>query len=77
MKPGEQPLSKKEQAAIAALERLAKNWPKTFWLFSASGTLCVMRCGKNGEQVTTSEYGGMDQEYIVTTISIPNDGGDW
>jgi len=65
-----------EAKAIAALKRLAKRWPKTLWLFSASGTLCVMRCGEYGEHVHTNG-GGIDQNYIVDDIDIPNDGGDW
>ncbi len=68
--------TKQETAAILALKKIAKRWPATLWLFSASGTLCVMRSGENGEQKVNST-GGMDSEYILDTISIPNDGGDW
>ena len=71
-------LTKEERNAISTLKRLAKRWPKGLWLFSANGTLCVMRCGPNGEQVLHSDgYGGMSQEHIVDTVDIPNDGGDW
>jgi len=66
-----------EQKAIQALKRLAKKWPKSLWLFSASGTLNVMRSGPKGEQVHTSGHGGIDPDYSVTTVNIPNDGGDW
>lgn len=31
-------LSVEEKKAIAALKRLEKIWPKTLWLYSASGT---------------------------------------
>jgi len=65
-----------EEQAIKALKRLAKRWPKSLWLYSASGTLCVMRCDENGECVHTSR-GGVDSDYIVDYINIPNDGGDW
>ena len=69
--------TKEESNIISSLRRIAKKWPETTWLFSASGTLCVMRCGEKGEQVTTSS-GGIDQNYVLDTISgIPNDGGDW
>ena len=69
--------TKQEQKVISSLVRIAKKWPKTLWLFSASGTLCVMRCGENGEQVETLG-GGMDSDYVLGTIpGIPNDGGDW
>jgi len=71
-------LTDKEKSAISALKRLAKKWPKSLWLFSASGTLCVMKAGPNGEQVHTSKNGGIDPDYIVETIKgIQNDGGDW
>lgn len=76
-------LSKEEKAAIASLRRLEKRWPKSLWLFSASGGLHVMKCGANGERrVLASKSGddsegGMDSSAIVATIDIPNDGGDW
>lgn len=74
--------TREEQKAIDSLNRIGKKWPKTLWLFSASGTLCVMRKGENGEQVTTDigkhGGGGMDQDYVLATIpGIQNDGGDW
>lgn len=70
-------LTKKEKNAISSLKRLAAKWPSTLWLFSASGTLRVMRAGKDGEQIHL-KGGGVDPKFIVATISeIPNDGGDW
>lgn len=70
-------LTKEEQNAIHSLERLAKRWPKTLWLFSASGTLEVYKLRGEGEQVHVSN-GSVDPNYCVTTIhGIPNDGGDY
>lgn len=69
-------LTNEEKAAIAALKRLAARWPKSLWLFSASGTLHVMRCGPNGERMT-NDLSGMDADYCLGSIDIPNDGGDW
>ena len=69
-------LTKEEENAIATLKRLEKRWPKTLWLFATGMSINVMRCGEDGEQVTDSS-GGMDQDYIVDSIDIPNDGGDW
>lgn len=72
-----------EEKIIKSLKRLAKKWPKSLWLFSASGTLCVMKCNKKGEQAMNQpSYPGelnlgVDQEYVIDTIKIPNDGGDW
>ena len=66
-----------EEQAVSRLKRLAKVWPQSLWLFSANGSLKVMRFGKDGEQVTLVS-GGVDPNYIVDRIvGIPNDGGDW
>lgn len=70
-------LTAHERVAIEALQRAAKMWPATLWLFSASGTLHVMRKGPRGEHVET-ETGGMDPSYSIATVEgIDNDGGDW
>lgn len=69
-------LSKEERSAIAALKRLEKRWPKTLWLFATGLSISVMRCGKGGEHVT-DHSGCMDQDYIIDSIDIDNDGGDW
>lgn len=65
-----------ERDAIRALRRLAKTWPKSLWLFSASGSLCVMRARQDGNHYTTQD-GGIDPDFVLATINIPNDGGDW
>ena len=64
-----------EKRAIRRLKEVASTWPATLWLLSASATLAVMRYGEDGEQMMDGE--GFDQEYVVDTIDIPNDGGDW
>lgn len=69
-------LTDEERRAVATLQRLAKRWPKSLWLFSGAGTLCVMKFDKDGNRVTL-DHGGMDPESSVATIKIPNDGGDW
>ena len=65
-----------EDAAISALHRLQKKWPKSLWLFAASGTLTVMKKDENGNKRIT-EFGGFDSDATVTTIDIECDGGDW
>ena len=65
-----------EQKAIDALKRLAKKWPSSLWLFSASGTLHVMRKGSDDEHVVL-RHGGVDPDYSLATVKIENDGGDW
>lgn len=69
-------LTVEEKKAIAALKRLAANWPKSLWLYSASGSLCVMQKNKNGERAT-NRGGGFDADFALATIPIENDGGDW
>lgn len=68
--------TKDEKRAISALKKVAAKWPKSLWLFSASGSLCVMRSGPNGDQIVNSG-GGIDQAYLIVSVNIPNDGGDW
>jgi len=69
-------VTKDEQRVINTLDRLSKRWPKSLWLFSANGTLCIMKKNEHGEQAETA-HGCVDPEYLVTTIAIENDGGDW
>lgn len=65
-----------ERKAIRTLKRIAKTWPKSLWLFSASGSLHVMQADRDGSHVHTRD-GGIDPDYLLDTINIPNDGGDW
>ena len=77
--PDELELTAAEVKAIKALKRVAQTWPKSLWLFSASGSLCVMK-KKDGERVMCSDNRGgqaVDSAYVVDTINILNDGGDW
>jgi len=68
--------TKEEAAAIRSLKRIAKKWPDTLWLFSANGTLCVMKKNDLGERAMLSTD-GVDPDYLVDSVDIPNDGGDW
>ncbi len=68
-------LSENEIKAIASFKRLAKKWPSTLWLYSASGTLNVMKKNEEGDQAMKGD--GADSDYIVARIDIENDGGDW
>lgn len=69
-------LTKEEEKAIAALRRVAGKWPKTLMLFSANGSLYVMKLNEKGDHM--DRWGDPDQSLCVTTISgIRNDGGDW
>ena len=64
-----------EKTAIKRLKIASIDFPDTLWLFSASGTLYVMK-KKNGERVVLPD-GGMNPNYIVDVIDIESDGGDW
>ena len=57
-------LTLEEQKAIAALQRLAKKWPKSLQLFSWSGSLTIMK----DNDVETCVVGNI--------TGIKNDGGD-
>lgn len=65
-----------ERKALCRLRKLAEEWPETLRLFSAGGSLYVMRCAEDGGRMIL-ENGGMDPDAIVEAIDIPNDGGDW
>ena len=70
-------LTKEELNAINSLQRLAKRWPKSLWLFSASGSLKVMMYDEDGKRYMRNRE-DMDHGAIAATIvGIPNDGGDW
>ncbi len=69
-------LTQEEKKAIRALKRVAKIWPDSLWLFSASGNLCVMRTDEDGNSVHLPNF-GIDPDFIVDQIDIKNDGGDW
>lgn len=70
--------TKEESRFIAALMRVARKCPQSVWLFAADGNLHVMR-KKNGRHAVCDDTAGagMDQNYIIATINIDADGGDW
>ncbi len=65
----------REDRAIATLGNLSKRWPKNLWLYAADSQIYVMK-KKDGQHVM-NYHGGVDQDYIVGTIYIEADGGDW
>ena len=71
-------LRKQEKDVIKILKSLEEIWPDSLWMYSASGTLCIMRAefGTN-KRAMKKDFEGYDQDYIVDTIDIPNDGGDF
>jgi len=69
------PLTVKEDTWIKDFRKLVKRCPESLWLFSASGTLCVMKFPEDYE--INLKSGSVNQENIVATIPITNEGGGW
>jgi len=65
-----------EKRVIRALKRLEKIWPEGLWLFSANGTLNLMRTHPDGSRNIPGEE-GMDPSLKIQSFKIQNDGGDW
>lgn len=72
------PATKAELAWIKRFKALCKKAPKTLWLFSASGTLLVMKNPPDGNHMGSGTRGeGVNQDNAIDTVDIRNDGGDW
>lgn len=69
------PLTKKEEEWIKEFKKICKKCPKKLWLFSANGTLNIMKTPDDGE--TLNDNGGCNQDNVVDWANITNDGGDW
>ena len=68
-------LTAEEKRAIRALKKLAENWPETLWLFAGDETLAVLRLGPEGKRMYKN--GAVDQDFMVASIWLPSDGGDY
>jgi hypothetical protein len=68
-------LTNEETRVIRDLNRLAKRWPRTLWVFCGAG-FTVLKCKPDGSRAMNSE-GSVDQRYIVASFPIPSDGGDY
>ena len=69
-------LTPEEQRAIDSLKRLAKRWPASLWLFSNGMQIYIMKKDDKGNHSITPE-GGIDSAYVVDSVQIDADGGDW
>jgi hypothetical protein len=76
LKPSE--LTDEEEKAIKSINRLAKKWPETLWLFagSSTGSITIMKYKEDGSCAICSND-CVDPNFIVGSASIPNDGGDF
>lgn len=79
-------LTPAETKAIAALQKLAKTWPKSLWLHCLEGQLDVVKRlpdGSIARKHVPSQTGGYgadnaDPDYVVAHIKgIYVDGGEW
>jgi hypothetical protein len=71
--------TKSQAAWFNKLKKLLDDAPDGVWLYLASGTLCMMAKGRNGERVHDSTF-GVDQEFVLdqhTSPKVVMDGGDW
>lgn len=63
-----------EQRLLSRLKRLSREWPEGYWIFVAGG-VHLMRYNDEGQRAYKG--GGVDQDYVVGSVNIPSDGGDW
>jgi len=74
-------LTKKQIKQVKALQKLAKDWDDSIWIYAAAGTLYVMLEGgteQNPNPKLTKHGGGVNQANIIEAIdNIQSDGGDW
>lgn len=73
------PLTRAEKAAIRRLKTLEATWPDSLWLFSDGNGLNVMKTDDRGERVyrEMSRDSAVDPDYLVLTLDIDAEGGDW
>lgn len=72
-------LTKEERAAVQALERLQKNWPKTLMLFGSTGALYVLDLASANEHTIHYRKGTLEEwkkKTVIARIAIYADGGD-
>ena len=73
-------LTQEEKRAIKALERLEEIWPDSLWLYSAGGTLWVMK--KDQDEIghfypAYNKFDSVDSDYAIKLININNGGNGW
>lgn len=69
----EDDLSTSELAAVTALRRIARKWPRTLTLASIDGELVVLPTGRYLDPTN-----GVSEDAVIASIpGIPNTGGAW
>ena len=70
--------SEKEAKVIGRLRKALESLPDSLWLFCDGNNVHVMANKENGHRaITGSEGSGYDQDYIIESINVSCDGGDW
>lgn len=69
-------LTDEEKKAIRSLNRLAKKWPETLWIFSGGGNAVVLKNDRFGKRAHLPGD-GVDPDYVVGECRLPIEGGDW
>lgn len=64
-----------ENEVIKMLKRLEEKWPNSLWIFATGEELNILRT-VDGKRVYKDD-GSVDESYIVDSVNIPSDGGDW
>lgn len=67
-------LTTEEVKAIRSLERLARKWPQTLTLFSAAGSLIVIKTDTPSRSLADTRM--TEADVLANIYGIPNDGGD-
>lgn len=67
-------LTDEERRAIAALERLAKRWPRTLTLLSYDGSLSVIHSA-DLDVISDGTHAARQDLILANIDGIPNDGG--
>ncbi len=70
-------LTKQEELAIELLKKAARHWPDSLWILAADSRLYVMRKDKNGKKAIVGRGNGFDPDFILESINVEADGGDW
>jgi hypothetical protein len=69
-------MTAEEEAAIAALQWLARRWPPMLKLLSMDGSLCVIHTADSA-RISDSNDPGRHGLVLADIDGIPNDGGAW
>jgi len=73
---GEMEATAKEQAWFDRLKRCYDEMPDSVWIFTANGTVNMLRLGGDGRRAMDGG-GSVDQDFLLDGFVARTDGGDW